>query len=503
MDSYWVLTASLPRYAALKRDLKVDVVIIGGGLTGITAAYLLKQAGAKVALLERGRMAGGDTSRTTAHLTYVTDYRLHQIAKNFGEHGAKAFWEAGMAAQDQIDEIVRKVSPDCDFKWLPGYLHASLNGETKKDRKTLERDNALAQKFGFESKWMENIPYADRCGVRFENQARFHPLKYLRPLLRKIEGNGSHIFENTEAHEIESNPMVVHAGKYRIGCDYLMIATHTPLLGKTSLLKGTLFQSKLSLYTSYVLGARIPRGLVPEALYWDTTEPYYYMRVDAAKKFDYAIFGGEDVKTGQEDSSRAVFKRLETRLKSVLPRAEVKDRWLGQVVETNDGLPFIGENEGRQFIATGFCGNGFTLGTLSAVMARDRFLGRKNPWFELFAVNRKKFHGGAWRFLKENLDYPFYLLRDRLAKAEGESLHEVKRGQGKILKLNGPKVAATRDKRGKVILRSPYCTHLGCIVRWNEVDQMWDCPCHGSRFKPDGEVYSGPAETPLAKVSKK
>jgi Rieske Fe-S protein len=335
----------------------------------------------------------------------------------------------------------------------------------------------------------------------FAHQAKFHPLKYLAPLLEKIPGDGSYVFENTEAHDIEDEPLTVHAGKFKIRCQYLIIATHTPLLGKTNLLKGTLFQSKLALYTSYVLGAKLPRGIVPEALFWDTTDPYFYLRADAQRDFDYAIFGGEDVKTGQEDDPKLHFARLEAKLKRFLPEAEIQNRWLGQVIETNDGLPFIGENAGKQFVATGFCGNGFTLGTLAAAMARDRYLGRKNPWFELFDVKRKKFHGGAWSYVTENMDYPFYMLRDRFAKAEAESLEDLKSGEGKILKLDGRKVAAYRDADGKITLRSPVCTHLGCIVHWNNVDKTWDCPCHGSRFKPTGEVYSGPAETPLAEDS--
>ena len=278
-----------------------------------------------------------------------------------------------------------------------------------------------------------------------------------------------------------------------------MIATHTPLIGKSGLVSATLFQSKLALYTSYVLGARLPKGTVPEALYWDTTDPYYYLRIEPQADHDYAIFGGEDEKTGQEKDPEANFTNLFKRLKEVLPKAEVQHRWLGQVIETDDGLPFIGENAGQQFVATGFCGNGFTLGTLSAVMARDRYLKRKNPWFDLFRVDRKKFHGGAWRYITENLDYPYYMLRDRLAKSEGDSVDDLKFGQGKILRLSGKKVAAYRDESGKVKLMSPVCTHMKCIVGWNDADQTWDCPCHGSRFKPGGEVFSGPAEAPLEK----
>jgi glycine/D-amino acid oxidase-like deaminating enzyme/nitrite reductase/ring-hydroxylating ferredoxin subunit len=500
-ESYWQSSARLPEFSSLSNDLEVDVVIIGAGLTGITAAYLLKREGVKVALLDRQRCAQADTGHTTAHLTYVTDERLHKLAKSFGRDGAKAFWEAGIAAIDQIDENVRREAIDCEFKWVPGYLHARLDDPEAKDRDSLEQDAQLARELGFEAEMLSSVPYMNRPGVRFANQAKFHPYKYLSALLNKIPGDGSYVFENTEASEVESDPLTVHAGRYKIRCQYLFIATHTPLLGKTGVFKGTLFQTKLALYTSYVLGAKLPPGAVPEALFWDTTEPYYYLRVDRYADHDYAIFGGQDCKTGQEKNPEEVFARLLKKLKEVLPAADVQQRWLGQVVETDDGLPFIGENEGQQFVATGFCGNGFTLGTLAAVMVRDRYLKRRNPWFDLFRVDRKQFHGGTWRYITENLDYPYYMLRDRLAKAEGDSLDELKLGEGKILRLNGKKVAAYRDESGRVILNSPVCTHLKCIVRWNPADKTWDCPCHGSRFKPDGEVFSGPAESPLERIA--
>jgi len=501
--AYWGISAALPQFPAISSDLSVDVAIIGGGLTGTTAAYLLKREGVKVALLERARLSGSDTGHTTAHLTYVTDKRLHAVVNDFGKDGAKAFWEAGAAAIDQINEIVRATKSQCEFRWVSGYLHTSLrNEEEEKDRdvSSLKEDAELARELGFDAKFLQAIPGLSRPGVIFANQAKFHPFKYLAPLLESISGNGSHVFENSEAEEIEEKPLTVRCGKFKVRCQYLMIATHTPLLGKTGLMKGTLFQSKLALYTSYVVGARLPRGTIPEALFWDTTDPYYFLRVDRHDDHDYAIFGGEDCKTGQEKNPAEVFQQLEAKCKEVLPQAQIQHHWLGQVVETNDGLPFIGENEGQQFIATGFCGNGFTLGTLSAAMMRDRYLGRKNPWFDLFRVDRRKFHGGAWRYLKENLDYPYYYLRDRLGGTEGKSLDELKFEDGKILKLDGKKVAAYRDKSGKVTLCSPVCTHLGCIVRWNAVDKTWDCPCHGSRFHPTGEVFSGPAEDPLEKT---
>jgi glycine/D-amino acid oxidase-like deaminating enzyme/nitrite reductase/ring-hydroxylating ferredoxin subunit len=498
---YWISSAELADFPPLSSDLEVDVVVIGAGLTGITTAHLLKKSGAKVALLERQRCAGADSGHTTAHLTYVTDERLHRLVKVFGRDAARAFWEAGIEGIDRIFEITKEQRIECEFRWVPGFLHGSLKDGSQDDRAGLEEDAQLAEELGFEAEFLESVPYARKPGIRFANQGKFHPIKYLDALLRTLPGKGSHVFENTEVTEVESGPLTIHAGNFKVRCSYLVIATHNPLMGKTKFIDATLFQSKLALYTSYVLGARLPLGLIPEALFWDTTDPYYYLRVEPRSDHDYVIFGGEDVKTGQEDNAQEVFGRLEKQLLNVLPQAQVQDRWLGQVVETNDGLPFIGESAGKQFIATGFCGNGFTLGTLSAVMARDRFLGRKNPWFDLFAVDRKKFHGGTWRYIKENLDYPFYLLRDRLAGAESDSVDDLKIGEGKIIRLEGKKVAAFRDEDGKVTLCSPVCTHLKCIVHWNTADKTWDCPCHGSRFKPTGEVFSGPAEEPLEKLS--
>ena len=183
---------------------------------------------------------------------------------------------------------------------MPGYLHARLEQEHADDRETLEKDFQLAAELGFKAEFVESVPYAFRPGVRFESQAKFHPLKYLGPLLERIDGDGSYEFERTEASEIESNPLTVHAGRFKVRCSYLVIATHTPLVGKTGMLSATLFQSKLMLYTSYVLGTTLPAGALPEALWWNTTDPYYYLRVDRHPDHRYLIFGGKDEKTGQE-----------------------------------------------------------------------------------------------------------------------------------------------------------------------------------------------------------
>ena len=256
-------------------------------------------------------------------------------------------------------------------------------------------------------------------------------------------------------------------------------------MGKTNLASATLLQTKLYLYTSYVVAGRLPKGALPEALFWDTSDPYNYIRVDRRRDHDLVIFGGEDHKTGQAGDTEARFRALEAKAQATFPGLDLTHRWSGQVIETNDGLPFIGETSEKQFAATGFSGNGMTFGTLSAMLARDAVLGLENPWRDLFDVGRTKIKGGVWDYLKENVDYPYYMIKDRFAGVEGKSLKGLRRGQGMILELDGQKVAASRDETGRVTLRSPVCTHMGCLVAWNSAGRSWDCPCHGSRFRAE------------------
>ena len=496
---HWLAEKHLPTFPKLNRDLKVDVLVIGAGMTGITAAYLLTQAGLKVALLERDRCAHADTGHTTAHLTYVTDARLGQLVKTFGRDHARAAWHAGEAALQRIHDIARREKIACDLSWIPGYLHAPRQSTHERDVRDLEAEAKLAEDLGFDATFTDSVPLIGRPGIRFANQSKFHPLKYLHGLLAAIQKSGGQIFENSEAKDFSKDPYAATANGHQVQCDYLVLATETPLLGENGLLSGTLFQSKLTGYSSYALGAKVPQNLYPEACFWDTATPYDFLRIDHHDDHDYLIFGGEDHKTGQVTDTEERYQRLEQRLLSLLPPAQIDSRWSGQVIETPDGLPFIGEITDRQFIATGFCGNGITFGTVAGMMACDAVLKRKNPWTNLFDPHRKKL-AAAWDYLKENLDYPYYMIKDQLTAAEGHSLKDLRPGEGKILKIHGHRAACHRDEAGHVSAVSPTCTHLGCIVHWNPAETTWDCPCHGSRFKPTGEVISGPAETPLEKI---
>jgi glycine/D-amino acid oxidase-like deaminating enzyme/nitrite reductase/ring-hydroxylating ferredoxin subunit len=497
---YWIEAARVPRFRRPTQDLTVDAVVVGGGITGITAAYLLKQAGATVALLERDRLCGVDTSRTTAHLTSVTDLRLHELQKRFGAGAARAVWDAGAAAIDQIAATVKREEIPCDFKWVPGYLHARPGDTTVGTRRDLGRETAAAAALGIRADYFEHVPVFGTPGICFPHQAVFHPLRYLAALLRILPGQGSHVFESCAVESVLERPLAVKAGGVRIRCRYLVLATHNPLMGNTPEAAALLFQTKLALYSSYALGARLPMG-TPAAAWWDTGSPYHYLRIESRRDHDYAIYGGEDHKTGQVEDTAAVYARLESNFRRLFPKAEVDHRWSGQVIETNDGLPLIGETAPHQFVATGYSGNGMTFGTLAAMMAVDAMHKRRNPWDGLFSVHRKKILGGTWEYLAENADYPFYLVRNWLAKPDGDDVQALRPGQGRILKLFGRKVAAYRSPEGKLSLCSPVCPHLQCVVDWNAAEKTWDCPCHGSRFKATGEVLAGPAEEDLERIA--
>ncbi len=494
--SLWADTAPTAHYPALDAGDHVDVVIVGGGVTGLTAAYLLTAEGRRVAVLERGRCGAGDTGHTTAHLTMVTDIRLRDLEQQLGRSHAQAVWDAGLAAIAQIEALVSANDIACAFGRVDGYLHAPVDDETA-DAASFREEAELAASLGFDAAFEPNVPLAGRPGIRFAGQARIDAGRYLAALAQAVLERGGRIHEHTAVDTFHEDPTGVTANGHRLTCDEIVLATHNPLVGLDSTASASLFQTKLALYSSYALAARVPRGHVPDALWWDTADPYDYVRVLPEADHDLVIFGGQDHKTGQVEDTASCHARLEAAFRRRVPDAAITHRWSGQVIETPDGLPFIGRNTDHQFIATGYAGNGMTFGTLAGMMAADAIVGRRNPWADLFAPDRPAVRRGVWDYLTENVDYPYYMIRDRFAGVDSRPLRAVGKGEGAVVEHRGQKVAAHRDGSGVLHLRSAICTHMGCTVAWNTSEQTWDCPCHGSRFTPTGDVLSGPAESPL------
>lgn len=502
--SYWE-SVSLPVFHAVSHDVSVDVAIVGAGMTGVMTAYMLKRAGRRVALIERDRCARLDTARTTAHLTHVTDKRLHQLVQSLGRDHAQAVWDAGNAAIQQIHAIARAEGIACDFAWTPGYLCADINGEHDESA-DLRAEVDLANELGFSAEFVGNAPIFRRPAVRYSSQAIFHPLKFIAGLLHHIPREESFVFENSPVTAIErigggplrpAHSVRLTVGKHTISARHVVIATDVPLAGLSNVASAAALQTKITGYSSYAIGARCPNGLFAQACLWDTADPYHFLRIHHRDSDDYVVFGGLDHKTGQEADAESRFEALRAILHRLIPQAVPDHSWSGQVIESHDGLPLIGETAPGQFIATGYSGNGLTFGVVAAMMICDAICGRPNPWKELFTPNRTTWKSGAWNYLRENADYPYYMLKDRLTRGEDAKPESIPLNTGRILKVEGRRAAVYRDSAGRVTVLSAVCPHLGCIVRWNDAESTWDCPCHGSRFRATGEILAGPAETSL------
>ena len=483
--SLWIATAPGPAYPPLRRDLAVDVAIVGSGITGITAALILKDAGLKVAVVEAGRIARGVTGHTTAHLTEVIDYPFGKLIDTFGLDGARLAVQSTRAAIEHIAATVRRRRIACDFERVAGYSYT----ESREGLKELREEMEAARTIGLGVELVKDVPlpFANAGGLRFDDQAQFHIRRYLLPLAARVAGGGCHVFEDTQAVEVaDGEPCRVVTERGTITARDVLLATHAPLDSKT-------VQTKVAQYRSYVLGCRIA-GRAPDGLFWDDDDPYHYIRSQRTSRGTVVIVGGEDHKVGQEEDTEARYDALLEYTRERFDVRSVEYRWSAQTLEPVDGLPYIGLDigAGHVYVATGFSGTGMTFGTVSALMLSDAVLGRANPWAELFDPRRLKALHSAGRFLKENIDYPTHLVGDRLKMPKG-SVADIPRGGGDVVLVDGERIAVSRDARGTLRAVSAVCTHMGCLVRWNGAERSWDSPCHGSRFDSDGCVVDGPA----------
>jgi len=474
----------------------VDVVVVGGGIAGLTAAYLLRRQGLEVLLIDARRLGSGESGRTTAHLTELLDTRYHVLESRFGHAGARAVAESSRVAIQQVEALTRELGDDCGFVRVPAWLYA----ETEAQRRELEREFAALRGVGSDVSWADTVPLpvSVRGAVRVERQAQFHPTRYLRALLHGFVTAGGEVHELTRAWNVEDGvPCRVTTDRGELRARKVLVLTHTPVSTRIA------FHARVASYRAYVVAGLLEAPL-PDGLYWDMQSPYHYVRTQQLAAGRCLVVGGVDHKTGTAENTAARISRLEAWTHAHFPQVQVRWRWSGQILEPVDGLPFIGRSAGAEhvYVATGFSGTGTSLGTLSALMLSDAVMGRINPWTTLYDATRIKPLAQARDFLAENVDFPTRLVKDRFERGEASSPGEIPPGEGRLIRSQGGKVlAVSRDHTGRVHARSATCTHLGCHVHWNRAERSWDCPCHGSRFDMEGQVLNGPATRPLSEVA--
>ena len=497
-NSLWMATADTPSQSRLQENIRTDVCIIGDGIAGLTMAYLLAQEGRSVVVLDDGPIGGGMTGRTTAHLTNAFDDRFFEIEKLHGEEGARLTAESHTAAINKVEEIVRKEQIDCDFARVDGFLFAA----PPDDEGLLDKELTATHRAGLVD--VEKVARAPiesfdtGAALRFPRQAQFHPLTYLSGLTRAISRDGGRLFNETHAKTIEGGEKAYVESSHGpvVTCDVIVVATNTPVNDRVAI------HTKQAPYVTYVIGASVAKGSITHALYWDTLDPYHYLRLQSLKDHDVLIVGGEDHKTGQADDCADRYARLEHWTRERFPQAgAIEFRWSGQVMEPADYLAFIGRNpldSDNVFIATGDSGQGITHGTIAGILLTDLIQGRKNPWEDIYNPSRVTLRA-AKEYAGENINVAGQFA-DYVTAGDIKSVDELKSGQGAIMREGLSKIAVYRDDRGSIHRRSAVCPHLGCVVSWNSCERTWDCPCHGSKFTAEGRVYNGPANSDLVEV---
>lgn len=490
--SYWLEENQKSAYPPLEGEQVFDVAVIGAGITGLTAAYLLKTSGMRVALIEKHEVACAESGHTTAHLTSIIDTRYHQLAKDFGWDHVRLVHQSSVTAIKKIAELCRRLNVDCDFKKVPAFLYAAKPGHVA----DLKKELSALETLGAQARWTDSVPLPFKTfgGIRIEDQATFHPTKYFDALAKAIHGDGSVIFEKTQVLQLkeEAELCQVITGGGKVTAKKVVMACHTPSFNLVVL------HTKIAAYRTYAVATKVERPPELDAMYWDSEDPYHYIRNHGA----YWIIGGEDHKTGMKKDTDECFANLKQYASKNFGAKNFEYAWSGQILEPVDGLPYIGKNPGSNnvFVATGYSGNGMTFGTIAGMLISDLIQEKKDRYTDIYAPSRIKPQASAKEYLLENKDFPICFLKDFILPAEGNSISDVQAGEGKIIKHNGSKIAVFKDDSGRVHAVTSICPHMGCHVHFNSSETSWDCPCHGSRFSVDGELLNGPARTGLEKV---
>lgn len=488
--SYWVQSVEADEHPALGSDLECDVAVIGAGIVGVTTALELVRGGARVALLEARRIGSGATGYTTAKASSLHGLTYASLESSLGEKVARTYGEANQAGLSRIVAESDALGLDCDLRRKPNFTYT----ESPEQASKLMEEAGTAKRLGLPASFVtevDELPYEVAAAVRFADQAEFHPLKYLHGLAAAAEEAGCEVHERTRVVSVDQgDPCRVRTESGQtVSAGHVIVATHLPILDRG------LYFARSHPERSYVLLARL-RGGVPQGMYLSDERPAHSLRSVPTPDGELLMIGGESHKVGQSDESER-YRALEEWARERFEVESIEHRWATQDHLSADELPFVGRLwpfTGRVLTATGFRKWGLAMGTEAATILSDRVLGRDSDHAGAFSPIRLHPLAGGPTFLKENANVARHFIGDRLKRGSAEDLGS---GEGAVVGAGLGQRAAYRDPDGELHTLSARCTHLGCIVAFNEAERTWDCPCHGSRFGIDGEVLEGPAVHPL------
>ncbi|MBS4192121.1 FAD-dependent oxidoreductase [Bacillus sp. FJAT-49705] len=494
-ESYW-REFPLPSFEKLKEHTSVDVAIVGGGITGITAGYLLIKEGLKVAILDAGNILTGTTGHTTAKLTAQHGLIYDELINHFGVEKAKLYYEAESSAINFISNKVKEKGIDCDFSEEQAFIYATSDKYAKK----IETEMDAYQKLGINGSLVDGIPFdiKTKATIVMNNQAQFHPVKYMKKLLEDFIEAGGIVYEKTTATDIGENdhPVVITRDGHRVNCKHVIVASHFPFVDMMGFYFARMYVSR-----SYVLGVKSKMDY-PGGMYYSADEPTRSLRYTPFNDEKLILVGGEGHKTGQGIDMMKHYEALEGFAEEVLGINEFPYRWSAQDLVTLDKVPYIGpitSTNQNILVATGFRKWGMTNGTFAAMLLKDIITEKENRYRELFDPSRFQADPSIKQIISINTDVAGHLISGKLEVAPKEP-RDLENDEGAVVMVNGKRAGAYRDKEGKLHLVDTTCTHMGCETHWNDAERTWDCPCHGSRYTYDGEVLNGPTKRPLRKV---
>jgi glycine/D-amino acid oxidase-like deaminating enzyme/nitrite reductase/ring-hydroxylating ferredoxin subunit len=494
-SSLWMSSAPAASRPALQHDLEVDVCVVGAGVLGMTTALLLARQGARVAVVEAWQVGSGVTGHTTAKVTALHSAAYQEIRGKHGDGAARAYAQANVRGLDTVVELVHELRIDCELRHKPAFTYVV----DPEQRETVEAEVEAASAAGLAVRYTEEtpLPYPVAAAVRLDEQAEFHPRRYLLGLAEAVEQLGGQIFERTRVVGLHSaqRPRLVTESGAAITADEVIVATLMPIFDRG------LFFARCTAMRSYAIAVRTAAGAGIDGMLISADQPTRSLRStpDPSGPGELMIVGGEGHVTGEDSDTRQRYAALIDFARQRLDATQMVHHWSAHDLQPADGLPYTGHlgSSERVWTAAGFRKWGFTNATAAAIELSARIGGELPPWGDVFNANRVAPMKSARGVTTEVAKDARHLIGDRLRGPELSSLDELEPGQGAWVKVEGETVAASRDDNGQLYVVSPTCTHMGCRVTWNSAERSWDCPCHGSRFGPDGTVLQGPAVNAL------